>query len=179
MRVGRFAYTPVLPMMQTAAGLSHAMAGFIASSNLAGYLVGALWATAPQFRTRRLETVRIALIVVVVTTALMAIASLPLWMVARFATGVASGLAFVLGSSIVLDRAMLERRPDWIAVFYCGVGLGIVLSAVAVPFFGQQGGWRAEWLGMAALAAALSALTLAWLEDRRVDSASVGTGRGS
>lgn len=165
MGVGRFAYTPLLPLMQTQAGLSHAMAGFVASANLAGYLVGALAATSSFFHARRLQTVRAALAGIVLSTAVMAIPSQPLWLTARFVTGAGSGLAFVLGSSIVLDRAVRERRPDWIAIFYSGVGFGIVLSAIFVPVFGDAGGWRAGWLGMAAISAALCALTLPWLSD--------------
>jgi predicted MFS family arabinose efflux permease len=163
--IGRFAYTPLLPLMQNGAGLSAAMGGFIASANLAGYLIGALAATAPGFRCIRVRTVRITLACVVVTTGVMVVPSYALWMAARLATGIASGFAFVLGSSIVLDRAARERRPDWVAISYSGVGLGIALSAIAVPVFGAHGGWQAAWLGMAALGAAACAMTLPWLFD--------------
>ena len=165
--VGRFAYTPLLPLMQNGAGLSGAMGGFIASANLAGYLIGALGATAPAFRRMRVQTVWIALGCVVVTTALMVIPSNVLWMAVRFVTGVASGLAFVSGSSIVLDRAAREGRRDWVAVLYSGVGLGIAFSAAAVPLLGSRGGWQAGWLGMAAIGAILCVVTLPWLSDDR------------
>lgn len=179
MGVGRFAYTPLLPLMQTQAGLTHAMAGFVASANLAGYLAGVLAATGSVFRTRRLQTVRAALACVVISTAAMAIPSQPLWMLARFATGVGSGLAFVLGSSIVLDRAVRERHPEWIGVFYSGVGLGIVLSAIFVPIFGNAGGWRAGWLGIAGISALLFAITLPWLSDPLPAAATAGAGDAS
>jgi len=39
MGIGRFAYTPVLPLMQEALHFSDAMAGYLASSNYAGYFV--------------------------------------------------------------------------------------------------------------------------------------------
>ena len=166
MGVGRFAYTPLLPLMQKEAGLSHAMGGFVASSNLAGYLLGALSATAPVFHGKRLLAVRAALVAVAITTALMAFPSAEVWLAARFATGVASGLAFVLGSSIILDRALAERKPQAIAIFYSGVGLGIVLSAIAVPLLARAGGWQTGWLGMAAIAAVLCS-SLVWLDDRQ------------
>ena len=40
--IGRFAFTPVLPMMQRDLGLSLQAAGWLASANYAGYFVGAL-----------------------------------------------------------------------------------------------------------------------------------------
>lgn len=165
MGVGRFAYTPLLPLMLDGAGLSHAMAGVVASSNLVGYLIGAFAASAAAFRAKRLGGVWLAIAVVIVTTAVMAVPSQTVWLLARLGTGIASGFAFVLGSSIVLDRAARERHPDWIAIFYSGVGAGIILSAVAVPPLGAAGGWRAGWLGLAAISTALAVVTLPWLTD--------------
>ena len=46
MGIGRFAYTPILPVMQATFGLSNGMSGALASSNYLGYLVGALLAAA-------------------------------------------------------------------------------------------------------------------------------------
>ena len=42
MGIGRFAFTPILPMMQEDAGVSIAMGGWLASLNYLGYLLGAL-----------------------------------------------------------------------------------------------------------------------------------------
>src|SRR5437762_5328854 len=47
MGIGRFAFTPLLPMMQDDAGISLAQGGYLASANYLGYLAGALWAMRP------------------------------------------------------------------------------------------------------------------------------------
>ncbi len=165
MGFGRFAYTPLLPPMRADAGLTIALAGLVATANLAGYLVGALAASGSWARARRVATVRWSVAAVVVTTALMAVHDLPVWLLARFAAGVASGLAFVLISSLVLDRAAADRRRHWPAVLYAGVGAGIALSGILVPPLVSLGGSRAGWLGLAVVAAVVAAVTLPWLHD--------------
>src|SRR5436190_944498 len=45
MGIGRFAFTPLLPMMQADAGLTLSQGAWLASANYAGYLAGALSAS--------------------------------------------------------------------------------------------------------------------------------------
>ncbi|HEX7560406.1 MAG TPA: YbfB/YjiJ family MFS transporter, partial [Usitatibacter sp.] len=46
MGIGRFAFTPILPMMLGDAGLTVVQGGWLASANYVGYLVGGLTAVA-------------------------------------------------------------------------------------------------------------------------------------
>jgi len=160
MGVGRFAYTPLIPVMAHDVGLTVAMAGALATANLFGYFVGASLALHPITQRHRLAIIRWSLAGVVVTTALMA-GPHELWIALRFLTGVCSGFVLVFASSIVLERAAAEHQPAWPPIFFTGVGLGIAFSGVAVPAFARAGS-AAAWIGLAALSAVALAITLRW-----------------
>src|SRR3982750_3486508 len=66
MGIGRFAFTPILPMMQSDAGVSIAGAGWLAAANYLGYLVGAL--TATRAFTHPMRALRAGLTIVALST---------------------------------------------------------------------------------------------------------------
>src|SRR3546814_2652403 len=83
MGIGRFAFTPLLPMMQNDAGLALTQGGWLASANYLGYLIGALAAGMLGFAPATL--LRGGLLLVVITTALMGLTDTwPSWLVWRF-----------------------------------------------------------------------------------------------
>src|SRR5918996_2003445 len=69
--IGRFVYTPILPLMTAALGMSQATAGFLASANFLGYLIGALAAAMPFVRGSRRTWLVTALAVSAMTTGAM------------------------------------------------------------------------------------------------------------
>jgi len=124
MGVGRFAFTPLLPLMQEDAGLSLADGGYLAAANYLGYLAGALWAARPA---RSARAIRASLLAIAATTAAMGVAqTLPGWLLLRFAAGVASAWALVHISAWALPR-LATGRPLLGGVLYSGVGAGIAL----------------------------------------------------
>src|SRR5438309_10331265 len=81
MGIGRFAFTPLLPMMQDDAGVSLAQGGYLASANYLGYLAGALWAMRPA---RARAAIRGALLAIALTTLGMGFAyGMPAWILLR------------------------------------------------------------------------------------------------
>jgi MFS family permease len=163
MGVGRFAYTPMIPVMEHDTGLSIAMAGALATANLFGYLVGAAFAMHPITHGMRLAIVRLSLVGVVATTALMA-GPEQTWLALRFVTGICSGFVLVFTSSIVLERAAQERQPTWPPIFFSGVGLGIAFSGVAVPALAPHGS-NTAWIGIAVAGAVALLLTGWWFTE--------------
>jgi predicted MFS family arabinose efflux permease len=162
MGVGRFAYTPLLAIMRVDAGLSVSLAGLLASINLFGYLIGAALGMLPTLRRHRRRYVIAAPVLVGLLTAAMACGP-TVWAAARLFTGVASGVSFVLVTSLVLDYVHERPSPAGVAVLFSGVGVGIAGSGILVDAFARIGGSRAAWIGIAAVSLIALALVVRWL----------------
>ncbi len=156
MGIGRFVYTPILPMMNVAGELSMATGGLLAGANFLGYLVGALGATLPVFMAERRRWFYLALALSVATSLAMAIDFGFAYMaVIRFASGVASAFAMIFISALVMARLQAEKSPQLVSLHFGGVGLGISVSAISVALVDNAAlGWQMAWLvaGMLSLA---------------------------
>ena len=153
--VGRFVYTPILPPMIAALGLSKSQAGLIASANFLGYLIGALLAAMPTLPGARRGWVLGALAASTATTAAMGLAdNVPAFLALRFTGGVASAFVLIIASTMVLEHLAAQRRGGLSAVHFAGVGSGIAVSAalVAVMLRAAQP-WWSLWLASGALSA--------------------------
>ena len=140
MGIGRFAFTPLLPMMLADGVVDLAGASWLASANYLGYLVGALLCTFQPWIWRRLGSqqavhgpawVRAGLAATVVLTLGMAVPVPSAWPVLRFAAGVASAVVFVYTSGWCLGTLARMQLPAMGALIYTGPGAGIVLSGLA------------------------------------------------
>jgi MFS family permease len=153
--VGRFAFTPLLPLMLADGSIGLRAGSWLASANYAGYFVGALSCAALPVAPARM--VRFGLAVTVLLTAAMGVGHLlPAWLAVRFVAGVVSAWTFVFVSQWGLRRLAELHAPEWSGVIYAGPGVGIVLTGL---IGGALAGHRAApgWLGFAALSALLSA----------------------
>jgi len=144
MGIGRFAFTPLLPMMQSDAGLGVAQGGWLASANYVGYLAGALLALRLDLPASRV--VRGGLALVAVVTAAMAFThSFATWMALRFAAGVASAWVLVFVSSWGF------ARPE---VVFAGVGTGIAVTGLAcLVLMANAATSGTAWIVLGAIAA--------------------------
>ena len=144
MGVGRFAFTPLLPLMQDDAGLSLAAGGYLAAANYIGYFVGALWAARPA---RSARAIHASLLAIALTTAAMGVTqTMAWWLLLRFAAGVASAWTLVHVSAWALPRLAGG------GVLYSGVGTGIALAGLACLALMALGASSAHaWLALGAL----------------------------
>jgi MFS family permease len=124
MGIGRFALTPLLPLLQTKHGLGISGAGWLASANYVGYLFGAL--VALHVRADGAVLIRAALIGTAAATLAMGFSeNFAAWLVLRAAAGFASAFLLINLSAWSLER--VGRFPLLRAGVFSGVGGGIVV----------------------------------------------------
>ena len=132
MGIGRFAYTPILPLMTAQANITPQLAGNLATANYVGYLAGALAGIASNRLARSAMALRVSLVVLVATLAAMPFASNAFgWLGLRAVAGFASAVVFVIAVNSMLDH-LGDHSPHLPGWGFGGVGVGIALSAVLV-----------------------------------------------
>lgn len=151
MGVGRFAFTPLYPLMSQDGLLSDEGGALLASSNYLGYLVGAL--AAARIRLGSAALMACALIGTVIATAAMGwTTSVPAWAALRFAAGVLSAWALVATSAWGLGWLASLGRPRLAGAVFAGVGLGIAAAGVFCLAAARPGAASLDlWIGMAGL----------------------------
>ncbi|HOB61198.1 MAG TPA: YbfB/YjiJ family MFS transporter [Candidatus Competibacteraceae bacterium] len=162
--VARFAYTPLLPLMQHQAGLGVAAAGWLAAINYAGYLSGALIASLINDLVLKDRLYRIGMVVAVASTALMGLTTDPtLWAVSRFFAGLSSAAGMLLGTGLILNWLMRHDHRSELGIHFSGLGLGIVGCAAAVALMSQWLDWREQWFAFVGFGGLLLIPALGWL----------------
>jgi predicted MFS family arabinose efflux permease len=157
MGIGRFAFTPILPVMQEEFGVTVRQGGWLASANYLGYLLGAL--SALHGNLRQSWAIRLALLAIASSTAAMGVASdLASWLVLRAIPGFASAWVLVYVSAWALERLGKAGRMDLGGAVYGGVGCGIIFAGSACLLLFQTGATSSiAWLVLGAVALCVSA----------------------
>ncbi|MBA4256366.1 MAG: MFS transporter [Polaromonas sp.] len=154
MGIGRFAFTPLLPMMLHDGVIGLSQASWLATANYLGYWLGAMGcALQPWVWARWLgrglpltAPMRAGLAATVVLTLAMAMPWPTAWPWMRFLAGVASALVFVYTSGWCLVRLSALGAPRLGGLIFVGPGLGIAISGLSATALvaGQQAaatGW--------------------------------------
>lgn len=180
MGIGRFAFTPILPMMLQDAGLSIASGSWLASANYLGYLLGALSAMAVRIRPE--NAIRGGLLAIAGLTLAMAWpAPFALWLLLRLLAGVASAWVLISVSAWCMETLAGYQRPFLNSLVFAGVGTGIATAGLmCLALIGIEAGSSEAWFWMGVLAAAVTAAV--WRFFRRPAAAApdgkAAAGRG-
>jgi len=153
MGIGRFAFTPLLPLMVRDGSLAQSAGAWLAASNYLGYLAGAL--TAGRLGRSLSTQMRASLIgIAVATIAMGAFDGLVAWIVLRFAAGVLSAWALVATSAWFLEQLAHTASANLTGIVYSGVGFGIALTGLFCVAAGRPGVSAGQlWVELGLLAA--------------------------
>ncbi|WHZ20206.1 MAG: putative MFS-type transporter [Rhodanobacteraceae bacterium] len=129
MGIGRFAFTPIMPMMEADAGLTLRAAGWLAAANYLGYFLGALCAARLSLR----QAVRGGLLLIAVVTFAMGVTHVfALQLLLRLLAGVASAWVLVHVSAWALTHLLALGRGAASGTLYAGVGVGVAVAGLVV-----------------------------------------------
>ena len=144
--IARFAYTPLLPIMQQQAGLGISEAGWLASINYIGYLTGAITAALISDLMLKDRLYRIGLIVALVTTIGMGMTeNFWIWSILRFFAGLSSAAGLLLGSGLILNWLIRHDHRSELGIHFSGLGAGIAICAALVEVMKTHLDWSQQW----------------------------------
>lgn len=169
--IARFAYTPLLPLMQQQAGLGVSEGGWLAAINYVGYLSGAIIASLISNIVLKDRLYRMGLILALVTTIGMGLTDhLWLWAILRFVAGLSSAAGLLLGSGLILHWLIRHDHRSELGIHFGGIGLGIAFCAIAAELMLPHFDWREQWVVLSFIGALMAIPAWAWLPSPEVQS---------
>ena len=152
MGIGRFAFTPIFPLMQEKLSLTLIEGAWLATANYVGYLLGAC--ASFLLTTRVGVSARGGLVAVALSTLAMAVTgSLWLWLLLRLVAGMASAFVLIGASAWALGHLSSHRHSDLAGWVFAGVGTGICLAGLVALALGTAGGTPAQgWAALGVIA---------------------------
>ena len=157
MGIGRFAFTPVFPLMQEHFGTSLVDGAWLATANYIGYFIGALGSLILTPRASR--SVRWGLVAVAVSTLAMSVTdSFAAWCVLRLIAGIASAFVLVGASAWALPHLAIRGRADLAGWTFAGVGFGICIAGLVTLVAASWGMGPVQiWLALGMIATVVAA----------------------
>ena len=164
--IARFCYTPMIPEMAEETGLSEAVAGYLAASNYAGYLSGALLISFIRSLSLKARLFKIGLICAVITSALMGVTTNELlWYLLRYLSGLSSAAGMLLGAGLLMHWLIKHNHRAILGVFFSGLGIGIVITAITAQLIDNLLDWSMQWQVYAVITLCMIIPVFRWLPD--------------
>ena len=133
--IARFAYTPILPLMINHDWLNKLQAGYLGAVNLLGYFGGAILARIFMQRFGAHNIIRYALIFCVLSLFFCGIHFGVYWLYSwRLIAGLTAGLIMISAPTQIFAATAAKLKATISGIMFSGIGAGIILSGVIVPF---------------------------------------------
>ena len=151
MGVGRFAFTPVLPLMQDDGLISIAEGGVLASIHFFGYWLGAVFGVKLSYAPK--ATLRYSLVVIGICTLGMGMTdNFTIWLILRWLNGLCSAWTLVLVSNYYVKHFADNSLAVYQGWVFSGVGAGIFIVGLGcLVFMISQIGSSLSWQIMGAI----------------------------
>ncbi|QDK97495.1 YbfB/YjiJ family MFS transporter [Acinetobacter tandoii] len=160
MGIGRFSFTPILPMMIQDGLITLSFGSTLASVNYFGYLIGAVLCMWLPTHWSSSSLIKWGLLLTVLLTLGMVFKSDIALIVIRFLAGAISAIVLVHTSRWCLSLLAVKGQTALGSIMFTGVGLTIALSGLAVSFFIQfEWSSHSVWISFALI----SCLTLFYI----------------
>lgn len=138
MGIGRFAFTPLLPMMREDGLVSVGGGGWLASFHFLGYWLGAVSAARIPLSPKLL--LRLSLFAIGLGTLGMGVTeSFSVWLLLRWLTGLCSAWVLMLISNYYVKHLASQGRADDQGWVFSGVGAGIAIAGLGCLGFMVSG----------------------------------------
>lgn len=161
--IARFAYTSMIPIMFEQVGLTKVLAGWLATINYMGYMLGALTATMVGNLVIKDRIYRLGLVFAVITTLMMGLSDNPyIWGLSRFMAGLSAASGLLIGTGLMLNWLIRHNHRSEMGIHFSGVGLGIVLVAILIGGTSHLS-WSEQWILLAIAGAVLAIPAWRWL----------------
>ncbi|MFG3579958.1 YbfB/YjiJ family MFS transporter [Micromonospora chersina] len=146
--LARFAYGLLVPAMSERLRWTMAEAGALTTANSAGYLLGALLATAVIGRAGLTPAFRTGMLVTVASLAATAMTgAYPALLLARAVAGLGGAWVFISGAALAARLARIAGTVRPMTVYFGGAGVGVAASGGVVPLLldGHPERWPTVW----------------------------------
>ncbi len=145
MGIGRFAFTPLLPMMREDGLVGITDGGLLASVHFLGYWLGAVFAAKIPFPPKMM--LRLSLLAIGVGTVGMGVTDdFTVWLILRWLSGVCSAWTLVLVSNYYVKHLADNGRAEYQGWVFSGVGAGILIAGLGcLVFMVNQIGSSLSW----------------------------------
>ena len=167
--LARYAYTMLLPAMQTGLQLSYDRMGLIGTANFSGYLVAVVlspWLLR-RFRPRAVISAGLLLIALCMAGISQSRGFLTAALLYAF-TGLGGGLANIPLMALVPCWFRSRVRGRAAGLIIGGNGLAIICAGYLIPLLNRQyaaAGWRLAWLLLAAITLLTALIAALWLRN--------------